>query len=80
MMGGKPILYAVEASNNLIEEYDCGISVEAESVPALCDGIRTLLAMPEEQRKRLGENGRKAVIEHFNYPVLAKQFLEVMEG
>ncbi len=79
MMGGKPVLYAVEASNDLIREYDCGISVEAESVPALCKGIEEFLNMPEKKRDELGANGRKAVIEHFNYPVLAKKFLEILE-
>ena len=79
MMGGKPILYAVEASNNLIREYNCGISVDAESVSALCSGIQRLLEMSGEERNVLGQNGKRAVFEHFRYPVLARQFLEVME-
>ena len=79
MMGGKPLLYAVEAYNDFAKEYDCGISVEAENVEALEQGIRALMAMPEAERERMGKNGRAAVLEYFNYPALAKRFLEVME-
>lgn len=76
MMGGKPLLYAVEAYNDFAKEYDCGISVEAENVEALEKGIRTLMEMPAEERDKMGKNGRAAVLEHFNYPSLAIQFLE----
>ena len=77
MMGGKPILYAVKAPNNLIEEHSCGISVEAEDVDALAQGINELLSMSEEDRLRMGKNGKKAVLENYNFPVLAKKFLEI---
>lgn len=79
MMGGKPILYAVEAPNNYIEEYNCGISVEAEDVDALADGINKLFSVGERDRLRMGENGRTAVLNNFNYDVLADKFLEVMK-
>ena len=79
MMGGKPLLYAVEAYNDFAKEYDCGISVEAEKVEALEQGIRALMAMPEEERERMGKNGRAAVLENFNYPVLAERFLEAFK-
>ena len=78
MMGGKPILYAVEASNNLINEFNCGVSVEPESVSALCQGLNEFLRMATEERVRLGQNGRSAVVEHFSYPVLARQFMNIV--
>ena len=80
MMAGKPVLYAVDAPNNLIRDYGCGVSVEAENAEALAEGIRTLLAMSPQERQRLGENGRRAVLEHFTYEKLAEQFLEVMRN
>lgn len=80
MMGGKPILYAVEAPNNYIKEFDCGISVEAEDTKALADGIRQMLELTDERRDEMGANGRKAVLENFNFEVLAKKFIEEVEG
>ena len=79
MMGGKPILYAVNAPNNYIKEFNCGISVEAEDTEALKVGILRLLALPEEDRECLGENGRLAALYHFNYGALSKKFIELLE-
>lgn len=77
MMSGKPILYAVEAPNNFIRDYDCGISVKAEDVDALADGINQMLCMTIEERETMGRNGRSAVLEHFSYEKLALQFAKL---
>ncbi len=77
MMSGKPILYAVEAPNNFITDYNCGVSVKAEDVDALVEGMKRLLDMSQEDRERLGQNGRNAVLEHFSYGQLAAQFEEL---
>ena len=74
MMSGKPILYAVDAPNNFVEDYHCGVSVEAESSEALMQGIRTLLEMSPDERRTLGENGRRATLDHFTYEKIAKEF------
>lgn len=74
MMSERPILYAVAAPNNYIAEYNCGVSVEAENINALRNGILCLYHMNPEQRERLGKNGRKAVLEHFTYEKLAADF------
>lgn len=74
MMSGKPILYAAEAPNNFVQDYHCGISVEAENSAALEKGIRELLDMTPAERERLGRNGRKAVCEHFTYEKIAEEF------
>ena len=79
MMGGKPILYAVDAPNNMIEQYNCGVTVEAENSEDLKNGIEKLLQLTCEERIQMGENGRKAVIENFNYTVLSKKFLDVID-
>ncbi len=76
MMGGKPILYAVDAPNNLVEEFHCGICVSAENVEELKNGIVKIIEETEEERKLAGDNGRKAIMEKFIYPVIAKSFIE----
>ncbi len=79
MMSAKPIVYAIEAPNNYIEEFQCGISVKSENALALAEGIMQLQKKTEEERIEMGQRGRKAVIEHFNYQVLAQQFLTVIQ-
>ena len=77
MMAGRPILYAIDAPNNYIEEYGCGLSFEPENTKALMDAIRKLQSMPEADREKMGQNGRQAVKEHFTYRTIAEQFLEL---
>ena len=79
MMGGKPILYAVTAANNYVEQYHCGISVEPESVEALRKGILQMLHMPLEQREKMGSNGQAAAVQNFSYEVLAKRLLDAIK-
>ena len=77
IMSGKPILYAVDAPNNYIKEFKCGVSVIPENVEDLANGIKKLLEMNEIDRKKMGMRGRKAVVENFNYYILALRFLEI---
>ena len=77
MMTGRPILYAIDAPNNYIEEYNCGICCEPENTDALIAGIEALRCMTEDQRDELGMNGRRAVLEHFTYKTIAEQFREL---
>ncbi len=79
MMSGKPILYAVDAPNNFIKKYKCGISVRAEDIGALAKGINKLLELSLEDRNRMGENGKNAVLKHFTYERIAAQFEELFK-
>ncbi len=79
MMGGKPILYAVKGPNNYVEDYQCGITIPPENTEALIEGIKKLECMTETEKRIMGENGRKAALNIFNYDKLAQKFLEVLE-
>lgn len=79
MMGKKPILYAVNDPENYVKKYHCGISVEPENIDALKNGIEQMMHFTTDQRKEMGNNGYEAVINNFDYRVLAKKFLRVME-
>lgn len=74
MMSLKPILYAVEAPNNFIDEYSCGVTVEAENKEALAEGINKMLSLNLNEKVKMGENGRQAVLQNFTYEKLAEQF------
>ena len=79
MMSGKPILYAVNAPNNYIEQYSCGISVQAESADALEIGIAQFLKMDDDKLNKLGQNGKNAVLDNYTMEKLAYKFEEVFE-
>lgn len=48
------------------------------SVPDLVEHLRRLMNDPNE-RQRLGENGRKRAVEKFDYRVVARQFVEIVQ-
>jgi glycosyltransferase involved in cell wall biosynthesis len=50
----------------IIDDADCGIAVDPLSPQAIADAIRSLNEDPELAR-RLGENGRRAVVERYNW-------------
>ena len=80
MMAGKPIIHAVEAGNDPVQDAGCGISVPPEDPQAIADAIRTLASMSVAEREAMGQRGKEYVMKHHDYKILAKQFLEVLEG
>lgn len=73
MYAGKPIIHAINTKNDIVTMANCGISVEAENPKAVADAILKLYNMSPDERKKLGENGRKYVIENHSYEKLAKK-------
>jgi len=79
MMAGKPIIQAIEAGNNPVVEAGCGISIEPETPKEINIALNTLCNLTESQRLKFGENGRNYVLQHHDYSVLAKKFLDIMQ-
>ncbi len=78
MMSGKPILYAVNAPNNYIKDYSCGINVKPENVEDLMRGIKELIHMTDGERHDMGQRGHETVLKYFNYDVLPLKFIDIM--
>ena len=75
MMAARPILHAVEAGNDLVEEANCGLTVAPESAEAAADGIRALIRLSTSERKVIGERGKEYVLKNLAYPILSERFL-----
>jgi glycosyltransferase involved in cell wall biosynthesis len=80
MLSGRPILQANDASNDLIAEAGCGFTVEPEQPAAFADAVNRLRALSEDERRRLGENGRRFVLANHDCAVLARQFLAAVQA
>jgi glycosyltransferase involved in cell wall biosynthesis len=75
MLAGKPILQASDARNDIVSEAGCGFTVGPDDPAAFAAAARQLQSLPPEERQRLGENGRRFVIEHHDCRLLARNFL-----
>jgi glycosyltransferase involved in cell wall biosynthesis len=73
----KPILLGVdgEARDLFIHQGNCGLYFEPENAEELAKQA-IVLAEDKTLRKRLGENGRNYVRDHFNRDIIAEKFLE----
>ena len=61
-----------------VDRYHCGLCVDSENVDEIAAAIRYLLDHPDEARQ-MGENGRRAVKEEFNWGVEEKKMIELYE-
>jgi glycosyltransferase involved in cell wall biosynthesis len=80
MLAAKPILQASNASNDVVSEAGCGYTIAAEEPAAFADAVLRLRALSADERRRIGENGRRYVIKHHDYRVLARGFLDAAIG
>lgn len=78
MMAGCVVLSAIEAGNDPVTEAGCGMSVQAESAPAIADGLRTLAGLSADSRRAMGVRGRDYVRQRHTWPVLARRFVEAV--
>lgn len=76
MMAACPVVYAIEAGNDLVAEAGCGVSVRAEDAPAVAQAIQAIRALDAGQRKAMGARGRSYVLDNLTYPVLGQRFLD----
>lgn len=74
MMSGVPIITNV--SPELVNGIGFGIIVQYNNIKQIKEAIVTLKDNPE-LRKRLGENGRKAFLEKYNWGIMEEKLFEI---
>jgi colanic acid biosynthesis glycosyl transferase WcaI len=79
MAAERPIVLSVwgEAAT-LVEDAGCGVVVEPENAAALAAAVERLAADPTEA-SRLGANGRRYALEHFDRNKVAERFLNLLK-
>lgn len=80
MMATKPIIQAIDAGNDMVSEANCGLSIKAEDPDALISAIKKMMTMSAEERKHLGENGKKFVQKNHDYKMLANKMLNIFKA
>jgi glycosyltransferase involved in cell wall biosynthesis len=78
MLAEKPIIFAVDEPNSLVEKVGCGIRIQAENVEELFSTIKFLSELSVEERTSMGGKGRKYALKELNYTSLATEFIEAI--
>ena len=79
MMAAKPVIFAIDAGNDMVADADCGISIEPEDSTAIAQAAQKLASLPKEQLQAMGEHGREYILENNEYDVLSQKFLDVFK-
>lgn len=79
MLSKRPIIYGIKASNNIIDDSKCGISIEPEDSKAIAVAVRELSRMSKGSLEVMGQNGYNYVIQNHDYAKLAKRYAIVLQ-
>ena len=74
------MLHGVDAGNDPVAEAGCGLTVAPESPEAVVQGLRRLAALSPDERRAMGARGRDYVRAHHSYAVLARRFIDALQG
>lgn len=80
MLAAKPVIYAVGSANRPVDDAKCGISIPPENEKAVAQAVKELMEKSSRELLELGKNGREYVLEHNDYRVLAKKFLDAIKN
>lgn len=79
LYSGKPIIYAIEAANDIVAEANCGISIKSENAEEIVNAVLTLYGKTPEELAEMGKRGHDYVIANHSYSELAKKYLEILK-
>ena len=79
MMAARPVIYAVEASNDPVKDWGCGITVPAEDPKAVAEAVIKIKNLTDEEKREMGQKGKEYVLENHMYHPLAEKFLNALK-
>lgn len=75
MLASRPIIYGIEASNDIVSDAHCGITIEPENPEEIASAAKRLYKMSKEELGVMGKSGYEYVCEQHDYKKLAKLFI-----
>ena len=80
MLAALPVLFAVRAGNDPVEDAGCGVSVDPGDPQAISAGITQLAELAEEEQQAMGGRGRAYVLQRHAYRHLALDYLHLLSS
>lgn len=79
MMAAKPVIFAIEAGNDMVKEANCGISIPPEDSDAIAEAAIKLAETTKVDLEKMGQRGKKYILKNHEYGVLSQKFLDVFQ-
>ena len=80
MMSGRPVICSITAPSTWVTESGCGITVPAEDPGAVLDAVAEIEKMSPEEKRFMGEKGRRYCEERLEVGYLAGKMLQACGG
>lgn len=78
LASGKPVLSTVKMGYDIIERYNCGLSVEKTTPEEIAEAVRKIKELDAKEYEALCKNARKAA-EDFDIPALSDKYINEIE-
>ena len=78
MLAGKPIIFAVDEPNSLVEQVGCGLQVSAENAGEIAKTIGYLCNLPSAERMVMGNKGKEYAEKELRYSSIAQKIIEAI--
>lgn len=82
MLSGKPILASVDhdsATTRYINEAQCGLVVEPDSIPSLVEGFKKFAAIPKVQLQTYGDNSLRFAKQHLTREINLRMVCDAID-
>lgn len=79
LAAGRPIVFCCDAANNPVADAGAGFTVRPGHPAELADAITRLVALPEAERRAMGERARRHVEAHYGFDALCGRFASVLD-
>ncbi|MFU0832706.1 MAG: 2-deoxystreptamine glucosyltransferase [Oscillospiraceae bacterium] len=79
MMAGKPVIFAIDAPNDMVAEARCGVSIPPEDSAAIAQAAEKLASCSAEELTQMGRRGREYILKNNEYDVLSQRFLDALQ-
>lgn len=78
LWSGRPVLFAYDYFN-VVKDADAGICIPKDDIQQFIEALKKLYCMSVEEREKLGKNGKKEILKNYDYNVLSKRYLQIIE-
>lgn len=79
LISARPIIVTGEGETcDLVQAAGCGVTAPPGDSKAMAAALRSLAAMPIQERVAMGERGRTYVTKHYDREMLSDHFLEIL--
>lgn len=78
LYSGRPIIHSYSGAGDFVQQANAGISIDAEKPQLIVDAILELYQLPVEERQKMGERGKKFVLENLSYMKIATKLESIV--